>query len=221
MTAAPRNLVIEQGSTFTLGFNWHKEGPLDANGAPTPGDPYDLTGCTARMQIRRKQGDPVLMTATSDPPVDAAAIAAGAGRIVLGGATGRVDITLTDEDTDLISARSAVYDLEIEWPLTTRQVTVGITTGSATLTGTAGVFTTNDIGFTVTGSAGVPAGTVVTAVAADGSTATMSSSATADDPAAVLTLTSSLRPRVDRLLQGTVTVDPNVTQVDGSDPVVT
>jgi hypothetical protein len=82
------------------------------------------------------------------------------------------------------------------------------------------VFTTSDISFTVTGTA-IPASTVIVSIAGDGSTATMSSPATADDPAAVLTLTSSLRPRVDRLLQGSITVDPNVTQVDGSDPVVT
>jgi hypothetical protein len=221
MTAAPKDLAIEQGSTFTLGFNWHKEGPLDTSGNPTPGDPYDLTGCTARMQIRRKQGDPPLLTATSDPPTSQAAIDAGAGRIALGGTTGRIDITLTDEDTDLLSARSSVYDLEIEWPLPSRQVTAAVTTGSAVITASAAdLFTTGDINYTVSGTA-IPASTVIIAVAADGTTATLSAAATADDPAAALTLTSSLRPRVDRLLQGTVTVDPNVTQVDGQDPVVT
>lgn len=219
MTAAPKDLEIEQGSTFTLGFNWHQEGPPDANGDPTPGAPYNLTGCTARMQIRRKQGDPVLLTATSEPPTSPAAIAAGAGRIILGGATGRIDIILTDEDTDLLSARTGVYDLEIQWPLPMRQVTAAIVADSIVATGTAGMFTTGDINFTVAGT-GVPAGTVVTGVAADGTTATLSSPATADDPAADLTLTSSLRPRVDRLLQGAVTVDPNVTQVDGDDPVL-
>lgn len=152
MTAAPKDLFIEQGSTFTLGFNWHREGPIDPDtGQPTPGDPYDLTGCSARMQIRRKQGDPVLLTATSAAPDTPEAIAAGAGRIILGGADGRIDIILTDEDTDLLSAKSAVYDLEIEWPAQPGE----------------------------------------------------------------------LRPRVDRLLQGAVTVDPNVTQNPPDDPVVT
>lgn len=141
MAAAVRNLVIEQGSTFTLGFSWHRTGPV-VDGVATPGAPYDLTGCTARMQIRRKQGDPVLVAATSDPPVDAEAIAAGAGRIVLGGVTGRIEITLTDEDTDKITTRTAQYDLEIEWPLQSGQ----------------------------------------------------------------------LRPRVDRILQGTVEMNPNITQ---------
>jgi len=116
MAAAVRNLVIEQGTTFTLGFNWHLEGPDDVDGNPTVGDPYDLTDCFARMQIRRKQGDPVLVQATSAEPEDAEAIEEGAGRIVLGGVTGRIDITLTDEDTDQI-ARPCVYDLEIVWPI--------------------------------------------------------------------------------------------------------
>lgn len=149
MTAAPKDITIEQGATFTLGWNWHREGDPDpVTGEPTPGDPYDLTGCVARMQIRKKQGDPVLLTATSEPvpaddPERAAAIAAGAGRIRLGTTDGRIDIELTDEDTDLLSSRNAAYDFEIEWPIQAGQI----------------------------------------------------------------------RPRVDRLLQGTVTVDPNVTQV--------
>lgn len=149
MTAAVRDLVIEQGSTFFLGFNWHQAGP-EVDGVTTPGDPYDLTGCTARMQIRRKQGATPLLVATSASPSTPEAIAAGAGRITLGGPTGRIELTLTDEDTDKISSRSALYDIEIEWPL-------------------------------------VP---------------------------------GELRPRVDRILKGTVTTDPNITQVDGEDPVV-
>lgn len=148
MPAAPKNLFIEQGATFFLGFTWHRAGPV-VDGQVTPGDPYDLTGCKARMQIRRKQGDPVLVTATSDAPGEGAPV--GAGRIFLGGATGRIEITLTDEDTDLLSAKTAYYDLEIEWPIQPGE----------------------------------------------------------------------LRPRVDRVLQGAVTVDPNMTQVDGEDPGVT
>lgn len=148
MTATIRDLAIEQGSTFQLGFNWHREGPV-VDGVVTPGDPYDLTGCKARMQIRRKRGEPILLAATSEAPDTAEAVAAGAGRIELGGATGRIDITLTDEDTDLLTIRSAVYDLEIEWPL----------------------------------------------------------------------VAGELRPRVDRLLQGGVTVSPNITQ-EVSDPPV-
>lgn len=152
MAATEKGLYIEQGATWHLGFNWHRA-EEDVNGVIVPGDPYDLTGCTARMQVRRKQGDPVLFTGTSeDPgsPLDPEKVAAGAGRIKLGGPTGRIDITLTDEDTDLIMARSAVYDLEIEWPIKAGE----------------------------------------------------------------------LRPRVDRLLKGAISNDPNITQ-SPEDPVVT
>lgn len=151
MTAAPKPLYIEQGATFTLGFTWVRQALdangdpiLDAGGQPVAGNPYDLTGCTARMQVRRKQGDAVLVTATS------AATGPGANRIFLGGETGRIEVTLTDEDTDLLTSKTGVYDLEIEWPIKPGE----------------------------------------------------------------------LRPRVDRLLQGPVTVDPNVTQVDGEDAVL-
>jgi hypothetical protein len=269
MAATDVPLFIEQGATFHLGFNWHRAGEV-VDGVTQPGAPYDLTGCTLRMQIRRAQGQPPLLTATSEDPyespgvLDPVKVEAGAGRIVLGrnvtplvtptldpvttaatgglladgtyfyvvtaidassetlesneesvtaaggGASvntltwtavqdatgyriyrgdasgaevllaevpaattyaddgsvtpgtatppaefdpgnGRIDITLTDEDTDMISAKTAVYDLEIEWPLRSGEI----------------------------------------------------------------------RPRVDRLLKGQVTVDPNVTQVDVQDPVVT
>ena len=147
MTAAVKDLYVEQGATFFLGFNWHREGPV-VDGVVTPGTPYDITGCTARMQVRRRQLDPPIVTATSETPGGGAGV--GAGRIMLGGETGRIEVTLTDEDTDLMDAKTSYYDLEIEWPLV------------------------------------------------DG----------------------ELRPRVDRLLKGTVYVDPNMTQVDGDDPAV-
>lgn len=219
MTAVNKPLYIEQGATFTLGFNWHREGPV-VDGVVTPGDPYDLTGCTARMQIRRRQGETPLLTATSELPVDAAAVAAGAGRIRLGGATGRIDITLTDEDTDLISARTAVYDLEVEWPYVLRVVALDFTTGSTAVTGPANTFSTADVGASIS-AASVAAGTKILAIASDTS-ATLSVAATGTAVGdSVTILYDQLRPRVDRLLQGAVTVDPNVTQVAGEDPVVT
>lgn len=152
MAAAEKDLDVDQGATFYLGFTWYPPGPLDESGMPT-GSPHDLTGCTARMQIRQKQGSPVVITATSeDPgdPIDPNLVAAGAGRISLGGVTGRIEITLTDEDTDQLNFKKGVYDLEVEWPLQAGEI----------------------------------------------------------------------RPHVDRVLQGAVIVDPNVTQVDGEDPIV-
>lgn len=142
MPAINKPLYIEQGATFILAFTWCQQGPV-VDGEVTPGDPYDLTDCIARMQIRRRQGDPALVTATS------LSTGEGADRIAIDGPNGRVVITLTDEDTDLLIHRSNIYDLEVEWPIQPGE----------------------------------------------------------------------LAPRVDRLLQGDVTVDPNVTQ-EPEDPLV-
>lgn len=213
MAAVNKPLYIEQGATYQLGFTWHRQGAI-VDGVPTPGDPYDLTGCTARMQIRKSQGSPPLVTATSLPTGE------GAKRIFLGGSTGRVEITLTDEDTDLITSRAAVYDLEIEWPIDQRVVTAGITDGSNVVVGVAGTFNDRDPGELLV-SLDLPEDTVIMSVSPTGDTAILSANATATDAAAALTVRSPLRPRVYRLLQGTVEVSPNVTQVDGEDPVVT
>ena len=102
MSAVNRTLEIEQGATFTLGFNWHQPDAVD----PTlPGTPYDLTGWIARLQIRKSQGSPVLLDASTVN-----------GKIVLGTTNGRVDIKFTDEDTDALTTTSALYDLELENP---------------------------------------------------------------------------------------------------------
>lgn len=101
MTAAKRDLYIEQGATFQLAFTWN-EGTVDEIGPPV-----DLTGCVARMQIRKAQQQAALLSATS-AGIDPA--------IVLGGATGTIAITLTDDMTDALTLKSALYDLEIEFP---------------------------------------------------------------------------------------------------------
>jgi hypothetical protein len=110
MAAVTRPLFIEQGATFTLGFSWCRNGPIDpATGNPTAGDPYDLTNCTARMQIRKTLSGPVLLAAATDSPLTAS-------HITLGGVLGRVDIVLIDADTALLTTRTGGYDLEIQFP---------------------------------------------------------------------------------------------------------
>lgn len=110
MTALVRNLSIEQGATFKLGFTLYQPGPS----ADTPvADlvPYDLTGCSARMEIRQRVGGTMLVRATSE----SLGVGVGGGRIVLDG--GRIVVTLTDLDTDLLTVRKAVYDIEVQWPV--------------------------------------------------------------------------------------------------------
>jgi hypothetical protein len=110
VTAVTRTLFMEQGITWQYGFTYYQPGPLDDDGLPTS-DPYDLSGCFARMQVREKKGLTVLIYATSE--TDASA---GANRIFLND-VGRVEIELTDQDTEMLTMKKAVYDLELVWPL--------------------------------------------------------------------------------------------------------
>lgn len=124
-------LKIKQGATYSFGFTW-REVELDGDGNPVKdsdgkyvlGDPIPLTGCSAQMQVRRKIGESVLIKATSESPLtsgvlDPDKVADGAGRIFLekNGATGHIGVTLTYEDTMKLVSKSAVFDLEVTWPL--------------------------------------------------------------------------------------------------------
>ena len=111
MPAATYPLQIEQGATFRRTLTW---GPAAAPAAalsgpftvePTMGTPYDLTRCTARMQIRRTRNDVVLVELTDDN-----------GGLLLGGTAGTVEIVITATQTDLLNVTKAVYDLEIVFP---------------------------------------------------------------------------------------------------------
>ena len=102
MRAVDKPLYIEQGATFKLGFAWVMESTVTPD---TPGDPYDLTGCIARMQIRRSLSTTVIVEATTEN-----------GKITIDGPNGHISVVLEDEDTDLLTMRAAVYDLEVEYP---------------------------------------------------------------------------------------------------------
>ena len=72
MAAAKLDIYIEQGATFTLGLVWK-----DANT-----DPIDLTGYTARMQLRSNVAEETpLMSITSED-----------NEITLGGSSGTISI---------------------------------------------------------------------------------------------------------------------------------
>lgn len=112
MAAQTKNLYLEQGATFTRSFTYY---PADSVEVDDDGDvtiigpPYDLTGCTARMQIRRRPGGTVLLSLSSD-----------GGTITLGDAAGTVEMSAAETLTTAIPFRprqyEAVYDLEIEFP---------------------------------------------------------------------------------------------------------
>lgn len=93
MTAATHDITIEQGATFRLNLLWK-----DSNGTPV-----NLTGYTARMQVRRRHSDPVkLLDFTTEN-----------GAIVLGGSAGTIAVTGLASLTDDVTGRQAVYDLEL------------------------------------------------------------------------------------------------------------
>lgn len=99
MAAFVVNLHIDQGSTYLAQFAW-KTGTAESS------TPVDLTGSSARMQIRETIDSPdVLLELSTDN-----------GGITLGTTDGLVTISIPFEDTAAMTFRKARYDLEITMP---------------------------------------------------------------------------------------------------------
>jgi hypothetical protein len=97
MTVPAQNidLTIYQGATFRQRFRWLAGGV-----------PVDLTGCTARMQVREDADAPdVLLELTTEND-----------GITLGDDEGTVDLFVSDEDTAAIDWDGGAWDLEIAHP---------------------------------------------------------------------------------------------------------
>jgi hypothetical protein len=89
-------LPFRQGETFRKRFRW----------ASPSGVPIDLTGCTARLQVRPDVESPtVLVDLTTEN-----------GGIKLGGVDGTIDMFVSATDTAAYTWESGVHDLEIEHP---------------------------------------------------------------------------------------------------------
>lgn len=92
--AAKYKITIYQGETFSKVITW-KTGD--------PENPVNLTGYTARMQIRKKYGsDIVLLSLTTEN-----------GGITLGGSAGTIILNISATDTSNINWTTGVYDLEL------------------------------------------------------------------------------------------------------------
>jgi hypothetical protein len=101
MIAGIYNLFIEQGATFTRLIEIEYPDPVD----PTIFLPYDLSGFSASMQIRRTiDSTSPQITLTSDN-----------GRIEMqpGGVENALRLYLDPEDTSIIET-DGVYDIEIQ-----------------------------------------------------------------------------------------------------------
>lgn len=96
MTFTPKlnNLIILQGATFTHRIVWETKDGL----------PIDITGFTARMQIREYYDSTnVIYSMTSDP----------IHGIMIDGVKGQIDLNIPATDTDEFTFDIAKYDLEL------------------------------------------------------------------------------------------------------------
>jgi hypothetical protein len=120
MAAFKLNLKIDQGASFARLVTWKTGDPAVAT------VPVDLTGCTARMQVRASVNSPtVLLSLTTEN-----------GGIVLGGTAGTVELCiLTAEQTAALTWARGVYDLEIVYnPDNVRRLLHGTVTVSREVT---------------------------------------------------------------------------------------
>ena len=90
--AATYRWTADQGATWNTVFTYAIDGT-----------PVDITGYTARMQVR----------STVDATSTIASFTTTGGTIVLGGSAGTITMNVTATATAAIAAGSYVYDLEI------------------------------------------------------------------------------------------------------------
>lgn len=96
MAAGKLNLLIEQGATF-------KHALLVKQGTGVAAPPMDLTGYTARMQIRAEidAATPLIELTTEN------------ARITITPLEGKVELLISAADTAALTFETATYDLEL------------------------------------------------------------------------------------------------------------
>jgi hypothetical protein len=97
MPAAKLNLpVVEKGATYSHTLLW--KGPANIG--------IDLTGCSAKMQVRKNIAEAsVLLELSTDN-----------SRIALPPLAGKIELLVSDEDTSALPGQGGVYDLTITHP---------------------------------------------------------------------------------------------------------
>lgn len=117
--SASIHLAIQQGATFRHVLTWGSYPyPVQQCGSelmnartgrpanPADFTPVDLTGCTARMQIRTEVESPTVLIE----------LGTANGRIALGGATGTAALMVDAATTAAFTWGAGVWDLEITHP---------------------------------------------------------------------------------------------------------
>lgn len=94
---AKLKFTIYQGATFRKRLRWS----VKATGVP-----IDLTGCTARMQVRAETSAPIVLQELTTEN----------GGITLGGTAGTIDLYVGATATAAINWEGGVFDLEIIHP---------------------------------------------------------------------------------------------------------
>jgi len=108
--AGKLNLVIEQGTTFNPVLTY----------SDSAGTAIDLTGYTARMQIRLKRTSAAFLHELTTEN----------GGITLGGAAGTIALLISATDTTAFTFTTAIYDLEL---ITAGGIVTRLLQGSVTL----------------------------------------------------------------------------------------
>jgi len=88
--AGTYSTTIITGETFGRVITWQ-----DSSGSP-----YDLTGFSARMQLRTKSGGTLVKELNTT-----------SGGIVLGGSAGTITVSISAADTAALTPQDMVYDL--------------------------------------------------------------------------------------------------------------
>lgn len=94
--ASKQNFTIEQRATFKRTLIWRSKLKR----------PINLTGYTARLQIRASAADPTVLLELSTSN----------GRIIITPLAGKIELIVSDEDTSLLTFKSGVYDLKLFAP---------------------------------------------------------------------------------------------------------
>lgn len=98
MQPASLDLTIYKGSTFVKSIQWKTGDPAVA---------VDLTGCTARMQVRKNPCDSVILESLTTEN----------SKIVITDAlNGKFEIRISPEVSSAYTFISGVYDLELVFP---------------------------------------------------------------------------------------------------------
>jgi hypothetical protein len=104
MRASRYSFVIEEGATFNLQINW----------TDSMGNPIDLTGYHARMQIRPSvESNDIILSLSSSMAVDGTGISLNGADGETSITSGSIGIYIAASASEGLNFREAYYDLEL------------------------------------------------------------------------------------------------------------